>query len=309
VVGVLVMAYGGPARPEDVEPYLLDVRGGRPTPPGLAQMMLERYRAIGGGSPILDRTCAQAAALERLLNQDMESRAYVGMRHWQPRIAGALEQMRADRIRRAIGLVMAPHYSRLSVGAYFREVDEAAAGIEVRRLESWHVLPEYVDTVAALVRDGLAAFHPESRPHAAGAADVHVLYTAHSLPSSVLVSGDPYPTQLEETVAALAVRLPGVAHSFAYQSAGATSEAWLGPDAGEAIRALAAAGVRSVLVAPIGFTCDNVEILYDIDIEYRSLADRIGMQLRRIPMPNDNPLLMRGLARLVREEMSRAGWL
>lgn len=295
------MAYGGPDRLEDVEPYILDVRSHRPTGLELIEEMRSRYQAIGGRSPILEHTRAQAKALGRALHDaGWPLPVYIGMRHWHPYIAAAFERMRADGIERVIGVVMAPHQSRMSVGAYFRRAAEAAGDIEVRRVESWHLLAEYLDAVQARIGEAIETFPAAVRN------DVHLLFTAHSLPERILAEGDPYAAQLEQTVAALSARFPANPHSFAYQSAAMTPDPWLGPDAGAVMRSLATAGRAGIVIAPIGFTSEHVEILYDIDIEYAALARELGIELRRMRMMNDDAHMMAGLARRVVEELGAA---
>jgi len=297
------MAYGGPARLEDVEPYLLDVRGGRATPASLIEEMRDRYAQIGGRSPILERTRAQAAALESaVIQMGIDCRAWVGMRHWHPYIGESLGSMEAAGITRAAGIVMAPHFSRLSIGAYARKVQDSGSRIEVRLIESWHLMPEYIATVLELI-ERAARRVPESQRRT-----VPVVFTIHSLPQRILAEGDPYAEQFAATVEALHARLDRPC-MMAYQSAAMTGEPWLGPDAAEVLEELARQGERHVLIAPIGFTSEHVEILYDVDIELRAKAARLGMRLERIEMMNDHPLMMRGLARLVRAELERAGWL
>ncbi len=298
-IAVLVMAYGGPGRIEDVEPYILDVRNHRPTPRAVLDEMRSRYLAIGGRSPILERTRAQAIALGAALRDaGTPLPVYLAMRHWHPYIAAACERMRGDGIKEVIGVVMAAHYSHLSVGAYFGRLAEAAGGIAVRPVESWHLLPEYIDTVESLVHDALDSFPQERR------SSVHLLFTAHSLPERALTDDDPYPVQLKQTVAAVAARFSGQPHSFAYQSAAMTSDVWLGPDAGDVMQTLAETNCSSILFVPIGFTSEHVEILFDIDIEYARIAQRLGLEMRRIRMMNEHPHLMGGLARRVIEEIA-----
>jgi protoporphyrin/coproporphyrin ferrochelatase len=303
-LGVLVMAYGGPNHLDEVEPYLMDVRGGRPTPRTVIEEVRERYREIGGRSPILERTQAQADALEAALNQgEPHFRAYVGMRHWHPHIGDTLARMAADGLDRAVGLVMAPHYSRMSIGAYFNKIAEAASPLTVAPIERWHLLPGYLDALAEQVRTALAGFPAELR------ARVPVIYTAHSLPERIREWDDPYPAELAATVEALAERLPGQPHHFAYQSAAMTPDPWLGPDASEVIERLAAEGHRHVLIAPIGFVCEHVEIMYDVDIVFRRQAEGLGLDLRRIEMLNTAPAMIEGLAGLVRQQAAARGWL
>ncbi len=303
-IGVLVMAYGGPNSLAEVEPYLLDVRGFRSTPAEVVEEVRRRYEAIGGRSPILERTRAQAAALGAALNAgDGEFVVAVGMRHWYPYVADALAELAAAGVTRAVGLVMAPHYSRLSVDLYFRKVNEARAGIEIAPIEEWHLLPEYIAAVEDSIRAALQRFRAEERGR------IPIVFTAHSLPARILEWRDPYPAQLEATMRAVVRRLGERPHRLAYQSAAMTPERWLGPDAGEVLGELAAEGHRAVLVAPIGFTCDHVEILYDVDIELTRRARESGVRLERTAMLNAHPTLVAGLARLVREAAAARGWL
>jgi ferrochelatase len=302
MIGVLVMAYGGPNNLDEVEPYLLDVRGGRPTSHEIIHEVRERYRQIGGRSPILERTQAQAAALQAALN-DPAFQVYAGMRHWHPYIKDVLVQMVDEGITRAIGLVMAPHYSRLSIGVYYKQVEEASVPIEMARVERWHLLPGYLDALAGRVREALERFPVEVR------ADVPIVFTAHSLPRRILEWNDPYPDELQATVAGVMERLGLHPYEFAFQSAAISTEPWLGPDAGEIIKRLSGEGNRHALLAPIGFVAEHVEILYDIDIVYKQLAEQLGMHLERIEMLNTAPTMIAGLAHLVKSKAKEKGWL
>jgi protoporphyrin/coproporphyrin ferrochelatase len=304
MIGVLVMAYGGPDNLEEVEPYLMDVRGYRATAPEIVHEVRERYREIGGRSPILERTQAQADALQNALNeQGQDFKVFVGMRHWHPFLQDVLAEMRAQGIERTVGLVMAPHYSRMSIQAYFKKIEEANSGMQIARIHDWHLLPEYLDALASRVRAALERF-PESVRN-----DVPVIFTAHSLPERILEWGDPYPLQLLATTDALMERLSPRPYEFAYQSAAISTEPWLGPDASEVMERYAAEGRRHILICPIGFVCEHVEILYDIDIVYQKLAKDLGVQLERIDMLNDDPKMIRGLAALVNQTAAEAGWL
>ena len=304
MIGVLVMAYGGPDNLDEVEPYLMDVRGYRATSPEIIHEVRERYREIGGRSPILERTRAQANALQSVLNEHGEEfKVFVGMRHWRPFIPETLAEMREQGIERTVGLVMAPHYSRMSIQAYFNKIEEANSGMQVARIHDWHLLPEYLEALAERVEAALERF-PESVR-----ADVPVIFTAHSLPERILEWGDPYPLQLLATTEALKDRLGTRPYEFAYQSAAISNDPWLGPDASEVIEGYAAEGKRHILICPIGFVCEHVEILYDIDIVYQNLAKKLGVQLERIVMLNDSPKMIRGLAGLVRQTAQEAGWV
>jgi protoporphyrin/coproporphyrin ferrochelatase len=304
-IGVLVMAYGGPNTLDEVEPYLLDVRGHRPTPTHVIDEVRSRYAAIGGRSPILEKTTAQAQALEAALGGNGHFKAVVGMRHWQPRIATGLASLADARIDRVVGLVMAPHYSALSIELYFKQVEASRGTLAIAPVREWHLLPGFLVALEDRIAEALDRF-PESQRDT-----VPLLFTAHSLPQRILESGDPYPAQLAATVEAVLPRLgnQGRVHRFAYQSAGRTADPWLGPDASMVIEELAALGHRSVLVVPIGFTCEHVEVLYDIDLELRRRANGLGMHLERIVMVNDHPAMIDGLADLVRRTAAGQGWM
>jgi protoporphyrin/coproporphyrin ferrochelatase len=301
MIGVLLMAYGGPNNLDEVEPYLLDVRGFRPTAPEIIHEVRERYREIGGRSPILEQTRAQAEALQAALGEDF--RVWVGMRHWHPYIKDTLAEMRAAGIEKIIGLVMAPHYSRMSIGAYYKKVDEAAEALEIAPIERWNLLPGYLDALAGRVRAALERFPAEVR------ADVPVIFTAHSLPERIREWNDPYPDELRATVAAVMERLGSQPHTFAFQSAAISNEPWLGPDAGEVIARFAAEGKKYILLSPIGFVCEHVEVLYDVDIVFKQQAQALGVQLERIEMLNTAPQMIDGLAQLIQQTAQEKKWL
>jgi ferrochelatase len=304
MIGLLVMAYGGPDKLEDVEPYLLDVRGYRPTSQEIIHEVRERYREIGGRSPILEQTQAQADALESVLNVGGEEfKTYVGMRHWHPFIKDALADMQAQGIEKAVGVVMAPHYSRMSIGAYYQRLEEANSPIAFSRIENWRLETGYINALAERVRDALERF-PKEIP-----ANVPVIFTAHSLPEKILEWNDPYPVQLRETVLAVMEKLGSQPHEFAYQSAAISTIPLLGPDAGEVIERIVSEGKKHILLCPIGFVCEHVEILYDIDIVCQNLARSLGIHLERIEMLNTAPEMIDGLAGLIREKAKEAGWL
>jgi ferrochelatase len=298
--GVLLVAYGAPRSLEEVKPFLEDIRSGRPTPPELIAELEERYRAIGGGSPLLERTEAQAAALSRALGDGTP--VYVGMRHWHPYIREAMDTARKDGVRRLVAVAMAPHFSRMSIGAYQRKVEEASTGLEVAFVRQWYDHPRFLDAVAAKVREALGRFSSpeETKPH--------IIFTAHSLPEKILASGDPYPEQLRQSAEGVMQRIGNYPYSVAFQSAGQTDDAWLGPDAGEVIERLAREGAREMVLCPIGFVADHLEVLYDVDIEYQGLAKELGVRLERTPSLNDSPELIEALADLVRRAARERGW-
>ena len=305
-VGVLVMAYGTPDGPDDILPYYTDIRRGRPPSPELLEELKARYHAIGLYGRLTRITQAQAAGIDRLLNvvevgrMGPRYKAYVGMKHWKPRIADAVAAMVGDGIRRAVAVVMVPQGGRMSVGSYFEILDQALAGlpepIQVMRVKDWHQEPDFLAALAERVEGALTSF-PESPRET-----LDVVFTAHSLPERILTWNDPYPTHLREIGEAVAARARlGKVH-FAYQSAGRTQDPWLGPDIRDVVRRLASEGARSVLVCPAGFVADHLEILYDLDIDLRRLADRLGVHLERTESLNDHPLLLSALVSVVRRQ-------
>ncbi|HSA60785.1 MAG TPA: ferrochelatase [Nitrospiraceae bacterium] len=292
---ILLMAMGGPDCLENVEPFLLDVRGGRPTPPELVEEIRERYRATGGKSPAVGITKDVARKLEQRLNEsgDRRYRVYVGLRHWHPFIKETYaELLRADP-EQIIGLCMAPQQSSLSTGAYQKKVEEARAALHstcpVTYIGSWHRHPKLIAAIVEHIKQGLQKFPAGMR------ATVPVLFTAHSLPERIVAMKDPYPDEVKGTVEAVTALLGSQPVRFAYQSQGRSSEAWLGPTVEAVLDALHREGHRQVLVAPIGFICDHVETLFDIDIELKQLAANKGMQLERMAMLNDSPALVETL--------------
>jgi protoporphyrin/coproporphyrin ferrochelatase len=294
---VLLLAYGGPDKLEDVPAYLLDIRGGRETPQELVDEISHRYGEIGGRSPLLEITTRAAAQLEAQLGMPV----YVGMRHWHPYIQEVVAQMAADGVERMVAVCMAPHYSTLSIGAYRKKLDDAVAAlpegkrIDVTFVESWHTQPEYLDAVAANVRATLERFPADERE------GVLVVFSAHSLPEFILQRGEPYDRQLRETAGLLAQRLELAdgRWMFSYQSAAKTGVPWLGPQIEDLVAELAQKGERNLLVAPIGFIADHVEVLYDIDIGVRDIAHAAGVRVERPPMLNDSPAMVATLAAIV----------
>ena len=296
--GVIVMAYGTPRGLDDVERYYTDIRHGRPPSPELLAELTARYEAIGGRSPLYEITEAQRIGLEKRLHGVP---TYLGQKHSPPAIPDAVRAMADDGVDRIVGLVLAPHYSKMSVGDYRRRVvlarDEAGFDAPVDVVESWHLEPGFVRFVAQRVRDAIARLSP-------GARERHVVvFTAHSLPESILRGGDPYPEQLQETADAVAAAAKLDAHTIGWQSAGRTSDPWLGPDVLEVIERLARAGARGIVVCPCGFVSDHLEVLYDVDVECMGAARRLGIELVRTESPNDDPAFLDVLATVVRREL------
>ena len=276
------MAYGSPSELSDMRAYLEDIRGGRPASDEAVEELTERYRRIGGRSPLDDVTEATRAALER----ELELPVFVGMKHWQPRIAEAADRAVAGGADTVVGIVLAPHYSKLSIDGYRERLEEALGDrAELRFVASWHTHEPYLAVLADRVRGTRA----------------HVVFTAHSLPARILDEGDPYRDQLLETSQLIAERAGLGSWSFAFQSESPTGEPWLGPDILDELDSLHARGIERVLVCPIGFVSDHLEILWDIDVEARERAAELGLELDRIESLNDDPAFVRGLAELCRE--------
>jgi len=295
--GVLLMSYGTPSRPEEVEAYYTHIRRGRPPTEEQLADLQRRYDAIGGLSPLTERTRSQAAGVQAALDADAPGkyRVVVGSKHAAPFIEDAVADLVESGVGRAVGMVLAPHDSELSVGEYAERAGKAAGEeLDLRFVRSWHLEPELIELLADRVRvalDGLSS-------------PTEVLFTAHSLPARILESGDPYPEQVAATGRAVAAAVGlsglGVQSRTAWQSAGRTPDPWLGPDIGEVIRSLADSDARSVLVCPVGFTSDHLEVLYDVDVDALRVANEVGLQLARTASLNDDPKFCALLARLAR---------
>jgi len=291
---VLLMAYGTPRTPAEIEPYYTDIRRGRAPTPELLADLVARYDAIGGISPLAQRTEAQRDALQAALDERSPGRYTVvlGLKHAEPKIEAAVEALAGQGIRRIIGVVLAPHFSSYSIGQYLGRARQAAEphGITVEGIESWATEPAFVDFLSDDLRNRLA-----SMP-----ANTKVLFTAHSLPQRIIDAGDPYPDELRATAEAVAARVglePWSQWAIAWQSAGRTPEPWLGPDVLEVIDDLAASGhVGGVVVSACGFVADHLEVLYDLDIEARHRAEQLGLAFDRTACVNDDPAVMGALA-------------
>lgn len=304
-VGVLVMAYGGPASLDEIPGYLADIRSGRPTPAAVLEEITENYRAIGGSSPLLGVTRQQVNALATALGD--RYRCYLGMRHWSPWIEEVVGEMVGDGVTHAVSLVLAPQFSVLSVARYQQKIadglDLYRGRIDFDHVPSYHDAPGLVDAFARRVGEGLSRW-PDAEQER-----VHVVFSAHSLPVRVLAAGDPYDAQCRETASLVAERagLRAAQWSWSYQSAGRTPDPWAGPDIRERLEELAARGVCDVVSVPVGFVSDHVELLFDIDHRAQAVAARLGLRLERPPALNDDPVFVEALAGLVRARA--AGWL
>ena len=280
------MAYGSPERLADVPAYYADIRGGRPITPEHLADLVERYRRLGieDSSPLNAITERTRAALAR----ELELPVFTGMKHWKPRIAEAAEAAVASGAGIIVGLVLAPHYSELSIKGYRDQLEAALAGrVDLRFVDSWHDEQGFVELLADKVRG----------------TDAHVVFTAHSLPERILAIGDPYKDELLDTATRVADAAGVRDWSFSFQSESPTGEPWLGPDILDHLRDLRGRAVRRVLVCPVGFVSDHLEIRWDLDVEAAELARELGLELKRIDMPNDEPAFVRTLATIVRRQL------
>lgn len=291
---VLLMAYGTPRTPEEIEPYYTDIRRGRPPTPELLAELVERYQAIGGISPLAERTESQRDALQRALDERSPGtyEVVLGLKHAEPMIETAVDDLATRGFTRIIGLVLAPHFSTYSIGQYMDRARAAAAphGISVSGIESWAVEPAFVSFLASDLTKRLRDM-PEG---------TKVLFTAHSLPQRIIDAGDPYPNELRATAQAVA-DAAGIAEwstwSIAWQSAGRTPEPWIGPDILAVVDDLAASDDASgVLVCACGFVADHLEVLYDLDIEAKHYAQERGLAFDRTACVNSDPGVIGALA-------------
>jgi ferrochelatase len=296
------MAYGSADSVSELDAFYTHIRGGRrPSPAQLADLQ-RRYEAIGGMSPLRQITERQRVAVEAELGlRGMGVPVFAAMKHAPPFIDDVVAGMIDQGIHRIVGLVLAPHFSTLSVAAYARQLEAAARGsrdpvVACEMVQSWHTEPRLIAALSKVAAEALEA----------SAGQPHLVFTAHSLPEKILANSDPYAAQLLETsgLVAQALSLPQGSWSFAYQSAAVTSEPWLGPDLCEHLGRLSAAGMRDVVVCPIGFVADHLEILYDIDIEAQQAAAALGIRLIRARSMNDDPLFIGAIAEIVARTLS-----
>ena len=322
---VLLLAHGTPDRVEEIPEYLSRVTRGRPLPPAVVEEVSHRFSLIGG-SPLTPLTLQQG----KLLQEELHVPVYVGMRNWNPYIADVVHQMRADGITRAVVICLAPQNSRTSVGLYRRAVFAAAEGhIDLHFIDDWDDHPQLLDGFAERLRDLRDPYIAEIGE------SVPVLFTAHSVPCRTVLSApsdlssrpdpehrsggaegpassspeppDPYPIETKLTARLVAARIPGLAEKdwyFAFQSQGMSGGPWLGPTVEDTLTALREQGVTNLVIQPIGFLCDHVEILYDIDVGFRAFAARLGMVIRRPASLNDSRHLTLALADLARRGLA-----
>ncbi len=298
-IGVLVMSYGTPESIDQIEAYYTHIRRGHAPTPEQLQDLKDRYEAIVGGVfPLRENTDNQVKALEARLNEKYPNITFVcyqGLKHASPFIEDGVERMVQDGITEAVGVVLAPHYSAMSVGGYIKRAQEKAdeLGLNIAFVRSYHLHPKLIEALALRVEEALARFEvPKER--------VQVLFTAHSLPEKILEMKDPYPEQLLETSRAIADRTGITQWQFGWQSAGQTGVPWLGPDILDVLRTIKQEErAQHVLVCPVGFVSDHLEVLYDLDIEAQKVARELGIQLERTRSLNTDPLYMETLSDVV----------
>ena len=294
---MLLLAHGAPDRLGDIPAFLLNVRDGRKLPDAVVNEIVRRYSLIGG-SPLLRLTTLQAEGLAKLLGRPV----YLGMRNWKPFISEAVRQIKADGVERVVALCLAPQNSRTSIGLYkkylLEDAERLAPNVQVDFIENWHDHSGLVEAFRERVATALARVQA-----AAGGPVVPVIFTAHSVPEKTIQGGDPYEQQVRETAALVAKAMGLKEFSVAFQSQGMTGEAWIGPTVESLIDQLAAQGQRNVLLAPVGFVCDHVEILYDIDIFFREYGKTRGVTVHRSASLNDSPLFIQALAAIVTERL------
>jgi ferrochelatase len=297
--GVLLLAHGAPDRLEDIPEFVLNVLGGRKLPDAAVQEIIRRYTLIGGGSPLLRITNLQAAELAKLLDEPV----YVGMRNWRPFIADAVRALSGDGLDRVVVLCLAPQNSRTSIGLYRKHLMDAVQGVAphlcVDFIENWHDHPGVIEAFRQKLCVALAQIEAEAgKP-------VPVIFTAHSVPEKTIAEGDPYERQVKETAALVAYAAGLKQYHVAFQSRGMTVEPWIGPTVESLIYSLAASGHRHVLVAPIGFVSDHIEILYDIDVALREYGRAKGVMVQRSGSLNASPRFIQALADLVSARMKQ----
>jgi ferrochelatase len=305
-IGILVMSYGTPESMDQIEAYYTHIRRGNPPSEEQLNDLRRRYEAVVGGFfPLRENTNKQVRELESTLNRNnpgLEFVCYQGLKHASPFIEDGVRQMAEDGIKSAVGVVLAPHYSVMSVGGYIKRAQEEAQKhhLKFHFVKSYHLHPMLIDALAERVDHAIRRFPDSIREQ------VRVIFTAHSLPTQILEMNDPYPQQMMETSKAVADQA-GVPHwQFSWQSAGQTAKPWLGPDITDTIRNVRhEENVRNIVICPIGFVSDHLEVLYDIDIECRAVAEEVGVRLERTESLNTDPRYMETLSDVIFAQLER----
>ncbi len=304
-MGLLVMAYGTPYKEEDIERYYTHIRRGRKPEPDMLQDLKDRYKAIGGISPLAKITVEQAEQLEKRLNElqdDVTFKAYIGLKHIEPFIEDAVQQMHNDGITEAVSLVLAPHFSTFSVQSYNKRANAEAekAGLAITSINSWYDEPKFISYWADQIKKTYAGMPPEEREKAV------LIVSAHSLPEKIVSMGDPYPEQLEESARLIAEEAGVKEYAVGWQSEGNTPDPWLGPDVQDLTRDLSEQkGYKAFVYAPVGFVADHLEVLYDNDYECRVVTDDVGASYYRPDMPNAKPQFIDALASVVLKRLEK----
>lgn len=303
---IFLMAHGAPTRVEDIPLYLKNIRGGKDSTPEVIQLIQERYEAIGGSSPLLEITRGQARALEKFINQDGKNafKVYFGMRSWSPYIKDVVRQMVDDGIKKVYAICLAPQYSKWSTERYFKSFNEAFKecqgnnDIDIRYIASWCDHPCLTDAFVEKYQEAIERLRKK------GKNKVHTVFTVHSIPSSSLDEGDPYAEEYEKTVNKIVRRVQPADWHMAYQSQGMIPVPWLGPTVESVLDKIARLGSKTVLVVPVGFVSDHIEILYDIDIQFKNYAEDKTLDLYRTESMNLSPLFIEALAAIVWENLA-----
>ncbi len=302
-IGVIIMAYGTPAGPEQIEAYYTHIRHGRKASPELLADLQYRYQSIGGVSPLIKHTHDQVKGIQAALDAISPGhfQTMLGMKHCTPFIEESVQALAQCGVQRIIGLVLAPHYSSMSVGEYIHRARSATPPtIPFSAIESWHLAPGYLTYLKDQVLQVKARLLQQRE---ISGEKLEVIFTAHSLPTRILQMGDTYPAQLQETAQAVADAANLQHWSMAWQSAGRTAEPWLGPSILEVLQDLPSRGVEGVVVCPAGFVSDHLEILYDLDIEASQLAGSLGLAFARTALPNADQRFVSMLAGVIREHL------
>jgi len=296
---VLLIAFGGPTSPDEIRPFLARVTQGTAIPPQRLEEVAHHYEAVGGRSPLNEITARQARALQKLLHEHgMDLPVYVGMRNAAPFFVDVLREMASDGVERALGFILSSHHTDASWERYQRNVADARLEIgrdapEIDYCAGWHDHPLFIQNWCELIETSFAGIAREQRPA------TPLVFTAHSVPVP-MADRSPYVEQLAITARAIAEKIGHKNWSIAYQSrSGKPADAWLEPDISSVIRDLSANGASNVVVAPIGFVCDHVEILYDLDIEAKKTAAQAGVELHRAGCPNDHTTFIRMIADVI----------
>lgn len=304
-MGLLVMAYGTPYKEEDLERYYTHIRHGRPPSPEALTDLRDRYRAIGGISPLAKITDDQATALRDRLNavqDEIEFKLYIGLKHIEPFVEDAVEQMHKDGITEAVSIVLAPHFSTFSIKSYNGRVQETAEklGLQITSVESWYDEPKFIQYWSEKVSETFNSMSAEQREKAC------LIVSAHSLPEKIIANGDPYPDQLKETANLIAQSAGIENYEVGWQSAGQTAEPWIGPDVQDLTHELhEQKGYSTFVYTPVGFVADHLEVLFDNDYECKVVTDEIGANYYRPEMPNTQPLFIDAMSDVVLKHLDK----